>query len=80
MVEPFIALCRWCCVDAVIARHFDACPMFKKTDTTCLMSTGPGADLYAPLESGGNYHYVRFMVTGDNVSYEAVRLNSREIG
>ncbi|HHW42522.1 MAG TPA: metallophosphoesterase [Desulfotomaculum sp.] len=61
-------------VDAVFSGHIH---MFNRMDVQGVpyfITAGAGANLYAPPESGGYYHYLRCRVNGNQVSYEVVKL------
>ncbi|MGB9826101.1 MAG: metallophosphoesterase family protein, partial [Desulfofundulus sp.] len=61
-------------VDAVFSGHIH---MFNRMDiqgVPYFITAGAGANLYAPPESGGYYHYLRCRVDGDQVGYEVVKL------
>jgi len=72
-VDAFIQLCQKYRVDAVFSGHFHGYLDFKNGDTTHIITGGAGADLHAPAEAGGYYHYVRCGVEGEHVNYEVIR-------
>lgn len=72
-VEDFIQLCQKYRVDAVFSGHFHGYLDFKNDETTHIITGGAGADLHAPAEAGGFYHYVRCQVEDEHVSYEVVQ-------
>lgn len=74
-VDAFVHLCRRYRVDAVFSGHFHGYLNFKDGHTTHIVTGGAGADLYAPAEAGGFFHYTLCEIQDDNVSYKVVRKN-----
>lgn len=74
-VESFNLLCQEYRVDAVFSGHLHAYANFKDGDVTHIITGGAGSSLHLPAVMGGYYHYVVCTVSGDQVQYEAVRLD-----
>jgi 3',5'-cyclic AMP phosphodiesterase CpdA len=73
-IESFDLLCRDYQVDAVFSGHLHAFANFKDGDVTHIITGGAGSNLHLPAVLGGYYHYVTCTVRGEQVQYEAVRL------
>ncbi|OPZ71929.1 MAG: Calcineurin-like phosphoesterase [Firmicutes bacterium ADurb.Bin456] len=71
----FLQLCRVYGVEAVFSGHFHGYLKFKDGATTHIISGGAGSSLHVPALLGGYYHYVLCTVSGEQVTWEAVRLN-----
>lgn len=61
-------------VDAVFSGHIHMYNRLDVQGVPYFITAGAGANLYAPPEQGGYYHYLRCRVNGDQVSYEVIKL------
>lgn len=61
-------------VDAVFSGHIHMYNRLEVQGVPYFITAGAGANLYAPPEEGGYYHYLRCTVSGDGVSCEVVKL------
>jgi 3',5'-cyclic AMP phosphodiesterase CpdA len=73
-IESFRLLCHEYRVDAVFSGHLHAYANFKDGDITHIITGGAGSNLHLPSVLGGYYHFVICTVSGEQVQYEAVRL------
>ncbi|MHB1421371.1 MAG: metallophosphoesterase family protein [Bacillota bacterium] len=74
--QQFVRLVAQYKVDAVFSGHIH---MYNRLDIHGMpyfITAGAGAKLYAPREKGGFYHYLRFRIDNDQLSYEVVKLEN----